>query len=296
MCAQLLRLTGDAEATCKVVSVTAVTGRRLLQVRRRAPRAGPTMPGVSRLRRTGTAACLVPSPNQPVQGTACPLHAPAASPSIRLPRCPQDKVHVMVGMETKNADATLAALQTDTVFTLLSPAGITVVPGSVKATLGAPVVPAAAAPSEGSAPTADGSTNGGASDGAAAPSESGSSGGGSNTGAIVGGVIGALAVVAIGGGIAFVVSPPAQGGCSLPGMVAMCWQGARVLRLRHAVLATAHALPQVANLLAHSFPRALRPADDPAPSCPRKRAARLHAHQLLQPHLPDRPAGGDRHQ
>ncbi|KAL4438527.1 hypothetical protein ABPG77_000175 [Micractinium sp. CCAP 211/92] len=147
MCAQLLRLTGDAEATCKVVSVTAVTGRRLLQ----------------------------------------------------------DKVHVMVGMETKNADATLAALQTDTVFTLLSPAGITVVPGSVKATLGAPVVPAPAAPSEGSAPTADGSTNGGASDGAAAPSESGSSGGGSNTGAIVGGVIGALAVVAIGGGIAFMI-------------------------------------------------------------------------------------------
>lgn len=34
MCAQLLRLTGDAEATCKVVYVASVTGRRLLQVRR----------------------------------------------------------------------------------------------------------------------------------------------------------------------------------------------------------------------------------------------------------------------
>lgn len=31
-CAQLLRLTGDSEATCKVVHVVAATGRRLLQV------------------------------------------------------------------------------------------------------------------------------------------------------------------------------------------------------------------------------------------------------------------------
>ncbi|KAL4424144.1 hypothetical protein ABPG75_001445 [Micractinium tetrahymenae] len=140
MCAQLLRLTGDAEATCKVVSVTSVAGRRLLQ----------------------------------------------------------DKVHVMVGMETKNADATVAALQTDTVYTLLSPASIDVVPGSVKATLGAPVVPTPPAPADGSAPATDGSA-----DGAADGSSGG--GGGSNTGAIVGAVVGVVAVVAIGGGIAFVM-------------------------------------------------------------------------------------------
>lgn len=148
VCAQLLRLTGDAEATCKVVSVTAVAGRRLLQ----------------------------------------------------------DKVHVIVGVETKNADATVAALQTDTVYTLLSPAGVTVVPGSVKATLGAPVVPTPSAPTDGSAPPADGSTEGDSA-GSAAPSDSGSSdgGGGSNTGAIVGAVVGVVAVVAIGGGIAFVM-------------------------------------------------------------------------------------------
>ncbi len=32
-CSQLLRLTGDSEATCKVVHVVATAGRRLLQVR-----------------------------------------------------------------------------------------------------------------------------------------------------------------------------------------------------------------------------------------------------------------------
>lgn len=31
-CAQLLRLTGDSEATCKVVHVVTTAGRRLLQV------------------------------------------------------------------------------------------------------------------------------------------------------------------------------------------------------------------------------------------------------------------------
>lgn len=138
----------------------------------------------------------------------------------------------MVGMETKNADATVAALQTDTVYTLLSPAGITVVPGSVKATLGAPLVPAPA-PTDGSAP-ADGSPNGStdsATDGSA-PTTDGSSdgGGGSNTGAIVGAVVGVVAVVAIGGGIAFVVRPPSPVSLAFMGRAAQavlpagsCW-------------------------------------------------------------------------
>lgn len=135
---------------------------------------------------------------------------------------------MIVGVETKNADATVAALQTDTVYTLLSPAGVTVVPGSVKATLGAPVVPTPSAPTDGSAPPADGSTEGDSA-GSAAPSDSGSSdgGGGSNTGAIVGAVVGVVAVVAIGGGIAFVVSPLGSMGGRPPAAAAetvgRCW-------------------------------------------------------------------------
>ena len=37
-------------------------------------------------------------------------------------------------------------MQTDTIYTLLTPTGITVVPGTVKAALGAPVVPTVSAP------------------------------------------------------------------------------------------------------------------------------------------------------
>lgn len=112
---------------------------------------------------------------------------------------------MMAGIETKNADATVAALATDTVYTLLSPAGITVAPGSVKAYLGAPVVPTA---SEGSSSSASGSEGASGSDGS---SQGGSSsGGGSNAGAIAGAVIGVLVGLgALGGG--FWVSPGAAG-------------------------------------------------------------------------------------
>ncbi|EFN50750.1 hypothetical protein CHLNCDRAFT_59447 [Chlorella variabilis] len=141
-CAQLLRLTGDPAATCNVVSVASVTGRRLLQ----------------------------------------------------------DKVHVIAGMETKNADATVAALQTDTVYTLLSPAGITVVPGTIKAGLGAPAVPAPA--TDAAATTGSDTTT---TDGEASTTDSSTSSddGGSNTGAIMGAVCGVLAGVIILGGGAF---------------------------------------------------------------------------------------------
>lgn len=103
---------------------------------------------------------------------------------------------MMAGIETKNADATVAALGTDTVYTLLAPAGIAVAPGSVKAYLGSPVVP-----------TTDGSGSASA-DASADASGSGSSGssnsggGGSNTGAIVGAVVGVVVGLgALGGGL-----------------------------------------------------------------------------------------------
>ncbi|PSC74458.1 chitin deacetylase-like isoform e [Micractinium conductrix] len=143
VCAQLLRLTGDSEATCTVVHAVSVTGRRLLQ----------------------------------------------------------DKVHVTVEIETKNADATVKALQTDTIYTLLTPTGITVVPGTVKAALGAPVVPTPATDA-GAAPAGEvsepdirppaGTTDATSSDGS------------SNIGLIVGAVCGAVALVAV-GVIAFVM-------------------------------------------------------------------------------------------
>lgn len=104
----------------------------------------------------------------------------------------QDKTHVMAGIETKNADATVAALGTDTVYTLLAPAGITVAPGSVKAYLGSPVVPT----TDGS-----GSTSADASGSGSSGSSSSGGGGGSNTGAIVGAVVGVVVGLgALGGG------------------------------------------------------------------------------------------------
>lgn len=153
-CAQLLRLTGDSTATCTVVSVVSVSGRRLLQ----------------------------------------------------------DKVHVIAKIETKNADATVAAINTDTVYTLLTPAGISVVPNTVKAALGAPVLPAPApttdttVPADTAAGTDTVATTGGEAaaqqgdDVAAAPAPTGDSS--SNTGAIVGAVVGSIAGVAlIAGGV-----------------------------------------------------------------------------------------------
>lgn len=103
--------------------------------------------------------------------------------------------------------------QTDTIFTLLSPAGVTVVPGSVKAALGAPVPPTASTPTA-STPTAttDAATTGASTDTtsteAASAIEGSSSGGGSNAGAIAGAVIGVLAGVALIGGGAWVRPGP----------------------------------------------------------------------------------------
>lgn len=113
---------------------------------------------------------------------------------------------MMAGIETKNADATVAALQTDTIYTLLPPAGITVVPGSVKATLGQAVAPAPAADpaTTTTTPAADTTT------------ESSSSSGGSNAGAIAGAVIGVVAGVAILGGAGFWVSRVHQLACQPP--------------------------------------------------------------------------------
>lgn len=86
--------------------------------------------------------------------------------------------------------------QTDTVYTLLAPAGVTVVPGSVQVALGAPVPPTTEAAASGA--SASTSTS------AEAGSDGSSSGGGSNGGAIAGAVIGVLAGVAIIGGGAWV--------------------------------------------------------------------------------------------
>lgn len=157
-CAQLLRLTGDAAATCKVVSVVTV----------------------------------------------------AATPAVANRRLlAGETVHVITSLESKNAEAAVAALQTDTVFTLLAPAGITVVPGSVKAALGAyvapaPVVEATPTPTDSAATPVDAAGNptdsapaASGSDTAAATDGSSSSGGGSSIGPIVGGVVGGLAAVAI---------------------------------------------------------------------------------------------------
>ena len=109
------------------------------------------------------------------------------------PFLPQDKTHVMAGIDTKNADATVAALGTDTVYTLLAPAGITVAPGSVKAYLGAPVVPS----TDGSAADASGSDSGSTSS-----SSSSSSSSGSNAGVIAGAVVGVVVGLgALGGGL-----------------------------------------------------------------------------------------------
>jgi cobalamin biosynthesis Mg chelatase CobN len=125
-------------------------------------------------------------------------------------------VHVIVAISTRNANATVAALQTDTVYTLLTPAGINATPGTIKATLGAPAAPAPAA-----APTDNGSSDGGSTDGDStddsttddgAPAEGDTQGsaastdddssGSSNIGAIVGGVVGGvLAAVALGAGV-----------------------------------------------------------------------------------------------
>jgi hypothetical protein len=122
-----------------------------------------------------------------------------------------ETVHVIAGMETKNADATVVALNTETVFTLLAPAGITVVPGSVKAGLGAPVVPGpaveAAAPATDSATPTDrvAATETDASSDAA-PTDSSSSGGVSSIGPIIGGVVGCLAAAAIIAAVVVVVS------------------------------------------------------------------------------------------
>lgn len=95
---------------------------------------------------------------------------------------------MMAGIDTKNADATVAALGTDTVYTLLAPAGITVAPGSVKAYLGAPVVPS----TDGSAADASGSGS----------SSSSSTSSGSNAGVIAGAVVGVVVGLgALGGGL-----------------------------------------------------------------------------------------------
>ena len=111
------------------------------------------------------------------------------------PFLPQDKTHVMAGIDTKNADATVAALGTDTVYTLLAPAGITVAPGSVKAYLGAPVVPS----TDGSAADASGSDSGSTT---TTTSSSSSSSSGSNAGVIAGAVVGVVVGLgALGGGL-----------------------------------------------------------------------------------------------
>ncbi|KAI3424258.1 hypothetical protein D9Q98_009612 [Chlorella vulgaris] len=144
-CAQLLRLTGDSTATCTIVSVLSVSGRRLLQ----------------------------------------------------------DKVHVIASITTKNAAATVSALQGDTVSTLLAPAGVSVVPGTVKAQLGAPVVPAPApATATGDATTATPAAESVPSTGDATTTDGGSSsgGGGSNAGAIAGAVVGVIGGIALLGG------------------------------------------------------------------------------------------------
>lgn len=123
---------------------------------------------------------------------------------------------MMAGIETKNADATVAALGTDTVYTLLAPAGITVAPGTVKAYLGAPVVPS----TDGS--SADASSSG-------SSSSDSSSSGGSNTGVIVGAVVGAVVGLgALGGGI-WVSS--ARGGWG-----ACCWAEQLLLQAPASVL------------------------------------------------------------
>jgi hypothetical protein len=115
----------------------------------------------------------------------------------------QDKVHVIASITTKNAAATVSALQGDTVSTLLTPAGVSVVPGTVKAQLGAPVVPAPApATATGDATTATPAAESVPSTGDATTTDGGSSGGGggSNAGAIAGAVVGVIGGIALLGG------------------------------------------------------------------------------------------------
>ena len=139
-----------------------------------------------------------------------PLSAPSKGRCLRPAPPPQSNVHVVAVVQTQNADSAVTALNTDTIYSLLSPAGIAVVPGSVKAMLGLPAptpAPGAAAttittttatPTDSSSSSSSGSTQA-----AAAPSPTGGSS--SSIGAIVGGVVGGLAVVAIGVTV-FVVS------------------------------------------------------------------------------------------
>lgn len=112
-------------------------------------------------------------------------------------------MHVIASITTKNAAATVSALQGDTVSTLLAPAGVSVVPGTVKAQLGAPVVPAPApATATGDATTATPAAESVPSTGDATTTDGGSSsgGGGSNAGAIAGAVVGVIGGIALLGG------------------------------------------------------------------------------------------------
>ena len=126
-------------------------------------------------------------------------------------------------VQTQNADSAVTALNTDTIYSLLSPAGIAVVPGSVKALLGllapTPAPSAAATTTTDTTTTTTAPTDSSSTQAAAAPSPTGGSS--TSIGAIVGGVVGGLAVVAIGVAV-FVVSraPLMSGqflltGCSL---------------------------------------------------------------------------------
>lgn len=170
-------------ATCKVAQGAPVTGRHLLQ------------PGVQCLAASlaRTSHLSFELPIQPTQTFVYSL---------------QDKVHVMAGLETKNAEATVSALRADTVVSLMAPAGVAVVPGSVKATLGAPVIPTETPPA-----TADAAASGtpAEADAPAAESSSSGGGGGSNTGAIVGAVVGVLVGVAAVGGGTWVSGPECWG-------------------------------------------------------------------------------------
>lgn len=168
--------------------------------------------------------CPRPLPLPSLPAATCKVvSVVTASPAVANRRLlAGETVHVIASLESKNAEAAVAALQTDTVYTLLVPAGITVVPGSVKAALGAYVAPApvveatpttptdaAATPVDAagnptdSAPAASGGDAVAATEGS---SSSGGGGGGSSIGPIIGGVVGGLAAVAIIVGAVVVVS------------------------------------------------------------------------------------------
>ena len=214
-CAQLLRLTGDSAGACPTAACLlpapglGCTGCLQCLLFRGSAAAVHRLLGCCDNDLVASAFLLFALP--PAATCKVVSVVSAASPAGRR-LLAGETVHVIAGMETKNADATVAALNTDTVFTLLAPAGITVVPGSVKAGLGAPVLPQpaveAAAPATNTAIPADSAAAATETDASsdAAATEGGSSGGGSSIGPIIGGVVGGLAAAAIIAAIVVVVS------------------------------------------------------------------------------------------